>query len=172
NVTCVNGSSDTSHSSEASALLDDLPPGIAWLLGPNPRLPAPAPPGSSELDPGRVLTWLPDGRWVTDPDQSDPDADEPGSGREGPGHDRGRSMHRELGPGRLPESVRSDTREWHAQSGGRSARQRSSERGDREPRRWPAGRSRPDHRRSARERDRPEPGQRDPELGGVGPKRW
>ena len=34
-------------------------------------------------------------------------------------------MHRELGPGRLPESVRSDTREWHAQSGGRAARQRS-----------------------------------------------
>ena len=54
----MNGSSDTSRSGEAPALLDDLPPGIAWLRGPDPRLPAPAGSDLPEIGPGQVLSRL------------------------------------------------------------------------------------------------------------------
>ena len=86
----MNGSSDTSRSGDAPAVLDDLPPGIAWLRGPRPRPPAAEVSGSPELRPG-VVTWLPDGRWLTDPDESQPDSgDQSGGGYEAPGGHRRR----------------------------------------------------------------------------------
>ena len=87
----MNGSPDTSRSGDAPALLDDLPPGIAWLRGPRPRPPAAEVSGLPELRAGQVVTWLPDGRWVTDPDESEPDTgDQRGGRNEAPGGHRRR----------------------------------------------------------------------------------
>jgi pilus assembly protein CpaB len=113
----VNGSPDTSLSRQAPGLLDDLPPGIAWLCGPQPRLPAPEGSGLPELGHGKVVTWLPDGRWVTDAESPEPDA----SGQwHGPNDAPSDHRHRSAGgverggpgPGRRRREPAEPARRW------------------------------------------------------------
>jgi pilus assembly protein CpaB len=142
----VNGSSDTSRTGEAPPVLDDLPPGIAWLRGPDSRLPAPMGAGLPEPRPRQVLTWLPDGRWVTDPDEPEPDAVDPlGETSDAPdGH------RRRAGAG------------W-----GRG--RRSSQRDPGHD--LPSGRDVPEHSRRRPGHGGPEPGQRRPEPAELA-RRW
>ena len=114
-------------------MLDDLPPGIAWLRGPDPRLPAPAGSDLPEIGPGQVITWLPDGRWVTDPDGSKPDT---GSRRGGPNDEPDGHRRRSAGGarrgGRRPDQSRSGHDAPSDRSGPESGRRRSG-RGGQEP---------------------------------------
>jgi pilus assembly protein CpaB len=147
----VNGSSDTSRPGEAPALLDDLPPGIAWLRGPDPRLPAPARSDLPELRPGQVVTWLPDGRWVTDPDRSEPD---PGTEQGGSSDDvGGRRRHSARGVQRRAPETEPPHSERHPLRGGQEPGAWRPERGGPEPgprRAEPAERARQRGRRRVR----------------------
>ena len=106
----MDGSPDTTRT-EPEALLDDLPPGIAWLRGPAPAVAdSPGPAEWPALRQGQVATWLPDGRWLTDADEDDPvDDRQPETGRR-----RGRegtdarlpSAHSRLGTNGSPDRAR------------------------------------------------------------------
>jgi Flp pilus assembly protein CpaB len=107
-----------------------------------------------ELRPGQVVTWLPDGRWVIDPDESEADTgDQRGGGYEAPGGRRRRlAGDQERGE---PEHGRR-----HSGRGGPESGRRHSGRGGPESGRRHSGLVGPESGQGRSGRGGMEPGQR------------